>query len=192
METHLKNYSAGEEIANSVTHAVGILLAIAALGILIACASIYGNAWHIVSVSVYGATLVLLYTAFNLPYVVWMMRGYILDIPLELEESALVDGCTPARAFFSIVLPLAAPGVFTSAATNMGSTTRARAMATRCCCPPDSSWGKRNIKVEAGTKPTTVSIWTTRSSRSATLPMPCTANGSATVSKIVRRGFRDS
>ena len=39
--------------------------------------------------------LILLYTAFNLPYVIWMMRGYIQDIPLELEESALVDGCTP-------------------------------------------------------------------------------------------------
>ncbi|MBO4221794.1 carbohydrate ABC transporter permease [Bradyrhizobium neotropicale] len=36
--------------------------------------------------------LILLYTAFNLPYVIWMMRGYIVDIPLELEESALVDG----------------------------------------------------------------------------------------------------
>jgi multiple sugar transport system permease protein len=38
--------------------------------------------------------LILLYTAFNMPYVIWMMRGYIEDIPLELEESALVDGCT--------------------------------------------------------------------------------------------------
>ena len=38
--------------------------------------------------------LILLYTAFNLPYVIWMMRGYIEDIPLELEQSALVDGCT--------------------------------------------------------------------------------------------------
>ena len=41
--------------------------------------------------------LILLYTAFNLPYVIWMMRGYIEDIPIELEESALVDGCTPLR-----------------------------------------------------------------------------------------------
>ena len=39
--------------------------------------------------------LIILYTAFSLPYVIWMMRGYIEDIPLELEESALVDGCTP-------------------------------------------------------------------------------------------------
>ena len=38
--------------------------------------------------------LIILYTAFALPYVIWMMRGYIEDIPLELEESALVDGCT--------------------------------------------------------------------------------------------------
>lgn len=36
--------------------------------------------------------LIVLYTAFNLPYVIWMMRGYIQDVPLELEESALVDG----------------------------------------------------------------------------------------------------
>lgn len=40
--------------------------------------------------------LILLYTAFNLPYVTWMMRGYILDIPPALEEAALVDGLTLA------------------------------------------------------------------------------------------------
>ena len=38
--------------------------------------------------------MIILYTAFNLPYVIWMMRGYIEDIPIDLEESALVDGCT--------------------------------------------------------------------------------------------------
>ena len=37
--------------------------------------------------------LILLYTAFALPYVVWMMRGYLEDVPVELEEAALVDGC---------------------------------------------------------------------------------------------------
>ena len=41
--------------------------------------------------------LILLYTAFNLPYVIWMMRGYILDIPQALEEAALVDGYTRGR-----------------------------------------------------------------------------------------------
>lgn len=59
--------------------------------------------------------LILLYTAFNLPYVVWMMRGYIQDIPLELEESALVDGCTRWQVFVRVVLPMARSGFFATA-----------------------------------------------------------------------------
>jgi multiple sugar transport system permease protein len=58
--------------------------------------------------------LILLYTAFALPYVVWMMRGYLLEVPLELEEAALVDGCSRLRAFYQIVLPLAGPGLAAS------------------------------------------------------------------------------
>jgi multiple sugar transport system permease protein len=59
--------------------------------------------------------LILLYTAFNLPYVIWMMRGYILDIPLELEESALVDGCTRWQVFMRVVWPMARNGLFATA-----------------------------------------------------------------------------
>ena len=66
MATSSNNYSLGEEVANSITHGIGILLAIAALGILTAFAGIHGNAWHIVSVSIYGATTILLYTASTL------------------------------------------------------------------------------------------------------------------------------
>jgi hemolysin III len=66
MEKILNHYSLGEEIANSITHGIGIVLAIAALGILTAFAGIYGNAWHIVSVSIYGTTMILLYTASTL------------------------------------------------------------------------------------------------------------------------------
>ena len=51
--------------------------------------------------------LILLYTAFNLPYVIWMMRGYIADIPLELEESALVDGCSRWQRAGRVVFPMA-------------------------------------------------------------------------------------
>ena len=54
--------------------------------------------------------LILLYTAFNLPYVIWMMRGYIQDIPIELEEIALVDGCTRWGVFRKVVLPMARSG----------------------------------------------------------------------------------
>ncbi len=59
--------------------------------------------------------LILLYTAFNLPYVIWMMRGYIVDIPLELEESALVDGCTRWQTFWRVVFPMARSGLMATA-----------------------------------------------------------------------------
>jgi multiple sugar transport system permease protein len=59
--------------------------------------------------------LVLLYTAFNLPYVIWMMRGYIADIPIELEESALVDGCSRWQVLMGVVFPMARAGLFATA-----------------------------------------------------------------------------
>jgi multiple sugar transport system permease protein len=59
--------------------------------------------------------LILLYTAFNLPYVIWMMRGYIQDVPLELEESALVDGCTRWQVFVRVVFPMVRGGLFATA-----------------------------------------------------------------------------
>ena len=64
-------------------------------------------------------SLVIAYTAFNLPFVVWMMRGYFQEIPRELEESAMVDGDTGIGAFFRIVLPLARPGLAATAIFTM-------------------------------------------------------------------------
>ena len=55
--------------------------------------------------------LTITYMAINLPIVVWLMRDYFANIPLELEESAKVDGASPYRVFWSIVLPLAVPGL---------------------------------------------------------------------------------
>ena len=59
--------------------------------------------------------LIILYTAFSLPYVIWMMRGYIEDIPIELEESALVDGCTRWQVLWKVVFPMARSGLFATA-----------------------------------------------------------------------------
>ena len=59
--------------------------------------------------------LIILYVAFNLPYVIWMMRGYIEDIPVELEESALVDGCTRWQVLIKVVLPMVRTGLFATA-----------------------------------------------------------------------------
>lgn len=59
-------YTVGEEIANSVIHGVGVALAVGGLGVLTAFASLHGNAWHIVGCSIFGAALILLYTASTL------------------------------------------------------------------------------------------------------------------------------
>jgi hemolysin III len=63
-QTH--TYSKKEEIANAITHGIGSLWSIAALTALIIFASLYGNAWHIVSFTVYGTTMVLLYLSSTL------------------------------------------------------------------------------------------------------------------------------
>ncbi|MBL7857040.1 MAG: hemolysin III family protein [Cyclobacteriaceae bacterium] len=55
-----------EEIANAITHGLGALLAIGALVLLVVFASLYGNAWHIVSFTIFGTTLVILYLASTL------------------------------------------------------------------------------------------------------------------------------
>ena len=59
--------------------------------------------------------LVVLYVAFSLSYVIWMMRGYIQDIPIELEESAEVDGCSRWRIIWTVVFPMARTGLFATA-----------------------------------------------------------------------------
>lgn len=57
------------------------------------------------------AGLVITYLSFVLPYMIWLMKGYIDGIPTELEEAAMVDGCSRLRSFFIIVLPVAATGL---------------------------------------------------------------------------------
>ena len=81
-------YSFSEEIANSVIHGIGIVLAIGGLGVLTAFASVYGNAWHIVSCSVFGATLVILYTSSTLYHSIQLPRAKtVLRI---LDHSAIL------------------------------------------------------------------------------------------------------
>jgi multiple sugar transport system permease protein len=59
--------------------------------------------------------LVLIYIAFNLPFAIWIMRGFFAEIPSELDDAALVDGCTPWQAFTQVILPLALPGLAATA-----------------------------------------------------------------------------
>jgi multiple sugar transport system permease protein len=60
-------------------------------------------------------SLIIVYTAFNLPFVVWMMRGFFSEIPRELEEAARVDGDSRLGALRRVVLPLVAPGLAATA-----------------------------------------------------------------------------
>lgn len=55
--------------------------------------------------------LVLAYTTFTLPFSVWLLNGFFNDLPMALEEAALVDGCSRKRAFFEIVLPILGPSL---------------------------------------------------------------------------------
>ena len=59
--------------------------------------------------------LVICYTTFNIPFTIWMMRGFIEDLPKELEEAAFVDGCTRVQSMYKIVLPLVLPGMVATA-----------------------------------------------------------------------------
>jgi multiple sugar transport system permease protein len=58
--------------------------------------------------------LIIPYSAFNLPFAIWILRNYMLGIPKEMEETGRIDGAGPIRTVWSIVLPMALPGVFTA------------------------------------------------------------------------------
>lgn len=58
--------------------------------------------------------LVISYTTFSLPFTIWVLTGFFRAMPGELEEAALVDGASPLRVFWQILLPLALPGLVTT------------------------------------------------------------------------------
>jgi multiple sugar transport system permease protein len=60
--------------------------------------------------------LIIVYSGLLLPFVIWILEGYYRDFPVELEEAAAIDGCSPLRTFVSIVLPLSRNGLFAAAA----------------------------------------------------------------------------
>jgi multiple sugar transport system permease protein len=59
--------------------------------------------------------LIICYTTFNIPFTIWMMRGFIEDLPMELEEAAFVDGCNRFQVLLRIVFPLVLPGMTATA-----------------------------------------------------------------------------
>ncbi|WP_374205028.1 carbohydrate ABC transporter permease, partial [Actinotalea sp. C106] len=69
------------------------------------------DTWQLVN-SVLGLTIV--YVAAILPFTIWMLRGFVAGVPIELEEAAMVDGLSRTGAFFRITFPLLAPGLVAS------------------------------------------------------------------------------
>ncbi|HEY7166612.1 MAG TPA: carbohydrate ABC transporter permease [Candidatus Binatia bacterium] len=137
-EHHLPGYMANSLIVAStttaITVAVGSLAAYAIarlqlkwagayLLLLLACSmfpqiAIAGPLWRLLDAvgllnSYQG--LIAAYIAFSLPLGTWILTIFFREVPREIEEAALVDGCTPLAALFKIVLPLAAPGMATAA-----------------------------------------------------------------------------
>lgn len=80
-------YSRSEEIVTSVTHGIGVILSIAGLAVLTAFATLLGNVWHIVSVSIYGATQILLYTTSTLYHSIPIPRAK--QILRRLDHTAI-------------------------------------------------------------------------------------------------------
>jgi multiple sugar transport system permease protein len=76
----------------------------------------YSDEWFGFTLIDTRAGLILLYTVFALPFTVWMMYAYFRQMPPELEEAALVDGCSRLQALRKIAWPLAAPGIVSAAA----------------------------------------------------------------------------
>ncbi len=59
--------------------------------------------------------LIIIYVAFNLPFAIWLLRGFLADVPVELEEAALLDGLSRLQIIWRIVVPVILPGVASTA-----------------------------------------------------------------------------
>ncbi len=131
MQTSATRYTLGEEIAHAVTHGIGVLLSIAGLAVLVAFAARYGDAWHVVSSSIYGATLILLYSASTLyhsipsPAAKQIFRhldhaAIFLLIAGTYTPFALVSLRGPwGWSLFGVIWGLAIAGVIAETATRM-------------------------------------------------------------------------
>lgn len=85
-----------------------LLLRTVPLAVLAIPVFLIWSQWNLVN-SLAG--LVLLYVAVNLPFTIWLLYGFVLQVPVELEEAAAIDGCGPLRVFTKVLLPLMAPGL---------------------------------------------------------------------------------
>jgi multiple sugar transport system permease protein len=88
-----------------VTYVVPPTILFLALAQLVASAGLYNSKWG----------LALVYPTFTIPFCMWLLSGFFRTVPAEIEEAALVDGCTRLQAVLRIVLPLSVAGILTVA-----------------------------------------------------------------------------
>ena len=98
----------GKRIVLSVALAVAMFPSVALVGPLF-------DLWRNVGLYDTWPGLILPYLSFTLPLSIWTLSAFFKEIPWEMEQAAQVDGATPWQAFRKVIVPLAAPGVFTAA-----------------------------------------------------------------------------
>ena len=67
-----------------------------------------GSFMHLIDTRI---LLIVTYLIFNVPFVAWMMKGFFDEIPKELDEAAMVDGCTTMQSLYKVILPMVLPGI---------------------------------------------------------------------------------
>jgi ABC-type glycerol-3-phosphate transport system permease component len=70
--------------------------------------------FHALGIHNHTATLVFVLVAINQPFTIWMLRSFFVNIPAELDEAAMVDGCTRGQAFRRVIVPVMWPGIVTT------------------------------------------------------------------------------
>jgi len=93
---------------------LSVALAIAMFPVVALVSPLF-NMWRSVHLFDTWPGLIIPYVSFTLPLSIWTLSAFFREIPWEMEQAAQVDGATPWQAFRKVIVPLAAPGVFTAA-----------------------------------------------------------------------------
>jgi multiple sugar transport system permease protein len=98
----------GKKVVLSIALAIAMFPAVSLVGPLF-------NIWRSVGLYDTWLGLIIPYMSFTLPLSLWTLSAFFREIPWEMEQAAQIDGATPWQAFRKVIVPLAAPGVFTAA-----------------------------------------------------------------------------
>lgn len=97
-----------EFLGKRVVSTMTLLMRMVPPAVLIIPLFILWNKWGIAN---RRTGLIFAYVALNLSFTIWVLRSFMMEIPVEIEESALIDGCSELGIFFRMVLPLIKPGI---------------------------------------------------------------------------------